>query len=385
MSPIFVFFFFITLLNPTLSQRTYKEINRECQCAPSNWNPEEFETMKSSLDQMKELGKGMNITNLNVEITEMLNNITTKTLETMMAMINTTIPNIMGLGNSFPNCVENCTDMDQVIKTMLGFLGVNNGTSPLMPASGNMMQVMAMLNNYAMKIEWMEGKMNETGMKINEYEGWMEETKYKLVDLNATVTSQNLKMMSLKKQVSAAKCHNPVLALAGKNPLKEVKVKVSSMYGQNESMEITVATISVNSSNFWCANEPNLAEEYIEVTFNKSTEILGVITRGRGNYDQWVSSFRVDLWVNGDMESGESGGNVSGGVVGGMFKPMKDEFGLDAKIFPGNQNRNEVKITYFPHPHSTPTIRFVPLTTPPTRNGFSNKCTRLDFIICAEP
>lgn len=80
------------------------------------------------------------------------------------------------------------------------------------------------------------------------------------------------------------------------------------------------------------SDEPNLAEEYIEVTFNKSTEILGVITRGRGNYDQWVSSFRVDLWVNGDMESGESGGNVSGGVVGGMFKPMKDEFGLDAKV-----------------------------------------------------
>ncbi|XP_078659901.1 lymphocyte antigen 75-like isoform X2 [Branchiostoma floridae x Branchiostoma belcheri] len=91
----------------------------------------------------------------------------------------------------------------------------------------------------------------------------------------------------------------------------------------------------------WCAgtNDPN---QWIEVDLLRSISVTGIQTQGRADYDQWVTTFRVQY--SDDRTT---------------WRTYGDGDGTD---FPGNSDRNTVVTTMFPNPILTRWLRVNPRT-----------------------
>ena len=94
----------------------------------------------------------------------------------------------------------------------------------------------------------------------------------------------------------------------------------------------------IDSQAGWCSLHVSVGQ-WIQLDNGKIGSISGVITQGRGNYDQWVKSFKVKY---------------------------KDESGswwdVDGKTFPGNSDRNTKVTTTFSKPVRARYIRIYPQT-----------------------
>ncbi|ESO13173.1 hypothetical protein HELRODRAFT_188142 [Helobdella robusta] len=162
-------------------------------------------------------------------------------------------------------------------------------------------------------------------------------------------------------------CIRPSLVLTGSAPVDSVKVNATSYFGDTP---FSIRMLFVNDSDsFWCPNEPNRVDESIQFDLGRSISVLGVVLRGRSNFNQWVSSYRVEYVDD----------------VTKQWVQLKDEFNIDVQ-FEGNRDRNTMKINYFSQPIRTQHFKFYPLTSAMNPDGatFSNKCTRLDIIYCPE-
>ncbi|XP_038068756.1 lactadherin-like isoform X2 [Patiria miniata] len=94
----------------------------------------------------------------------------------------------------------------------------------------------------------------------------------------------------------------------------------------------------------WCNDDvTDNISPWIQVAFNGTVTITGLITQGRGDYDQWVTEYRVTNSRNG----GQSWNNVTD--VDG--KPIG---------FPGNNDGNTVVTTRFPFALRTRILRIRP-------------------------
>ena len=94
----------------------------------------------------------------------------------------------------------------------------------------------------------------------------------------------------------------------------------------------------IDSPAGWCSHHVSVGQ-WLQLDNGKIGSISGVITQGRGNYDQWVKSFKVKY---------------------------KDESGswwdIDGKTFPGNSDRNTKVTTTFSKPVRARYIRIYPQT-----------------------
>lgn len=94
----------------------------------------------------------------------------------------------------------------------------------------------------------------------------------------------------------------------------------------------------IDSPAGWCASG-NSVGQWIQLDNGKIGSISGVITQGRGDYDQWVKTFKVKY---------------------------KDESGswwdIDGKTFPGNSDRSTKVTTTFSKPVRARYIRIYPQT-----------------------
>ncbi|XP_038066571.1 lactadherin-like [Patiria miniata] len=94
----------------------------------------------------------------------------------------------------------------------------------------------------------------------------------------------------------------------------------------------------------WCHDElTDNISPWIQVVFNGTVTITGLITQGRGDGDQWVTEYGVTYSRNG----GQSWNNVTN--VDG--KPIR---------FPGNNDRNTQVSTRFPFALRTRILRIYP-------------------------
>merc|ERR1712136_104395 len=82
------------------------------------------------------------------------------------------------------------------------------------------------------------------------------------------------------------------------------------------------ATSGAGWAGAWCSGRRGNGE-WVGVQFAQLTEVSGIITQGRQDYDQWVKRFKVGYTI----------------TEGGAVQFIKDEQGQD-KIFLGNNDRD---------------------------------------------
>lgn len=117
----------------------------------------------------------------------------------------------------------------------------------------------------------------------------------------------------------------------------------------------------------WCPSEPNQDEEWIQVNLGISKLIFGIITRGRADYAQWVTSYSLQY-----ADTPFAGADP-------VYVPYLDVLG-DTMIFEGNSDQTTAKTNMLWQPISAQYVRIVPLASYENRN----KCMRADLIGCVD-
>lgn len=104
----------------------------------------------------------------------------------------------------------------------------------------------------------------------------------------------------------------------------------------------------------WCPNSLTIGQ-WIQVDLGNKTTVVGVMIQGRGDYDQWVTSFHVAC-----------------GLTTSSMRKITDENGT-IKLFTGTKDRDTV-VTHFFHYEECRYLRIYPQTW----SGYM--CMRMDFI-----
>ena len=75
-----------------------------------------------------------------------------------------------------------------------------------------------------------------------------------------------------------------------------VKVKEFRSNGTHSTCSITPSKVGLNAAGGWCALKDARDEYYIEATFDKLYHIYKIHTRGRGDYPQWTTEYRIEYY-----------------------------------------------------------------------------------------
>ncbi|XP_066299157.1 uncharacterized protein [Branchiostoma lanceolatum] len=109
----------------------------------------------------------------------------------------------------------------------------------------------------------------------------------------------------------------------------------------------------------WCAANQNAPGQWLQVDLNSTTSIAGVITQGRADMDQRVTSYKLTF--------------SSDGAVWDTYSEQGQE-----KVFEGNTDRNtEVEHLLVP-PVTARFVRFNPLTS------YGHTSMRVEVLLCAQ-
>ena len=75
-----------------------------------------------------------------------------------------------------------------------------------------------------------------------------------------------------------------------------VKVKEFRSNGTHSTCSIKPSKVGLNAAGGWCALKDARDEYYIEATFDKLYHIYKIHTRGRGDYPQWTTEYRIEYY-----------------------------------------------------------------------------------------
>ncbi|XP_066297862.1 adipocyte enhancer-binding protein 1-like [Branchiostoma lanceolatum] len=109
----------------------------------------------------------------------------------------------------------------------------------------------------------------------------------------------------------------------------------------------------------WCAADQYAPGQWLQVDLNSTTSIAGVITQGRADIDQWVTSYKLTF--------------SSDGAVWDTYSEQGQE-----KLFEGNTDRTtEVEHLLVP-PVTARFVRLNPLTS------YAHTSMRVEVLLCAQ-
>ncbi|KAI0210046.1 hypothetical protein LSAT2_005229 [Lamellibrachia satsuma] len=113
-----------------------------------------------------------------------------------------------------------------------------------------------------------------------------------------------------------------------------------------------------------CSGEPN-NKEWIQFDFSQERIIYGVVTRGRADYAQWVTSYKMLYSSDASEER--------------TWTTFRDVIG-DEMVFTGNSDQNTLQVNTLWQPISARYVRLMPLSA----YQDSNLCMRADVIGCVD-
>ncbi|XP_033105774.1 uncharacterized protein LOC117108037 [Anneissia japonica] len=149
------------------------------------------------------------------------------------------------------------------------------------------------------------------------------------------------KYLEVKYQcLGEAICAEPVGMQDGS--ISSDRITASSEYNRNCGSSFGRLQ-NTDRSGAWCA-QSNDQSQWLQINLGEPHTISGVLTQGRSNNDQWVTSFTVQYKMDGQdwTDIVDSNGNVN--------------------IFTGNENRNTVKTNLFPTAVTAQDIKILPQT-----------------------
>ena len=119
------------------------------------------------------------------------------------------------------------------------------------------------------------------------------------------------------------------------------KYTASSIYGNYRMSQSHYGQPRIGDPYCWKAKSNAAGKEWLQIDLDKPQKVTGVVTQGRGNYNRWVTTFKVMV-----SQTGESWKYVECG-----------------RVFDGNKNRNSIVKNVFDYPVKARYVRIYPETS----------------------
>ncbi|KAK2146024.1 hypothetical protein LSH36_639g02002 [Paralvinella palmiformis] len=195
----------------------------------------------------------------------------------------------------------------------------------------------------------------------------MRSVQEELPKLRTQITDNQEDIVSIKTQIQNIRkrmCLKRGLLVSG----NEVSIPDSNITASSKFNELhgpfRVRINNTATPGAWCPKEPNSNYEWIQFDFGEDKLLLGTVSKGRYDFEQWVTSYRVEYAV-AEQPSG--------------WKHIADVMGED-EIFPGNHDKNSIQVNIFWKPIRAQLIRIIPID----KYNNVNKCMRADVIGCLD-
>lgn len=157
---------------------------------------------------------------------------------------------------------------------------------------------------------------------------------------------------------------------SGPNPLSGTSITFSSEYNTNYGADKVLITNTENTPGAWCPTQPggDTSYQWIQFDMGRPLLVFGIATKGRIDYTQWITSYKIQYLPTGSNDSSTEN-----------FVYYQDIASED-EIFPGNTDQTTVQMNILWNAIKTRYIRLVPWT------GYNvgNTCTRAEIMGCLD-